>query len=62
MKLGQQWRDRDKRMAGRTVTITAVDGVYAYYDRGPNRKAGRIAIGRMHSKTTGFEQVKQPLG
>ncbi len=54
---GQTWRDRDKRMHGRTVTIVGVQGGLAFYDRGQHRKPGRLSIARLHNKSTGFDLI-----
>jgi hypothetical protein len=57
--VGQQWRDLDKRMRGRTITITKVKSGFAWYGAVPGRygqhKGRRISISRMHNHSTGFE-------
>ncbi len=55
-KVGQVWRDLDKRCRGRTRTIVKVDAGFAWY--GPSNNQ-RISIKRMHRHSTGFELVKE---
>lgn len=57
VKPGQKWRDRDKRMRGRVIVITRVQGGFAYFAKGYGHAEGRIGIARMHNKSTGFELV-----
>lgn len=59
VKAGQVWRDLDKRMKGRTVTVLfAVGGVA----RVKGARTTELAISRMHRHSTGWELVSQPPG
>lgn len=55
VKIGQVWRDLDKRTNGRTIKVLGFDG-----DRilasGPRKP--KISISRMHRHSTGFELVE----
>lgn len=51
--VGQVWRDCDKRMYGRRVTIQSVDGDFAIArDRGG--RTVKIRIDRLRPTSTGF--------
>lgn len=56
VKIGQVWRDLDKRMRGRTIEIRAVSDGYAF--AGPSLKT-KIRISRMHKHSSGFELVSK---
>jgi hypothetical protein len=54
VKEGQVWRDLDKRMKGRTVTVLfAVAGVA----RVKGARTTELAVSRMHRHSTGWELV-----
>ena len=57
VKIGQVWRNLDKRMRGQTIEIRAVADGYAF--AGPSLKT-RIRISRMYKHSSGFELVSQP--
>lgn len=57
VKSGQVWRDLDKRMKGRTVTVLFVHGGVA---RVRGARETELAIRRMHKHSTGWELVKEP--
>jgi len=53
VEVGQRWRDLDKRMTGRIVTITQVGAKgYAHYK---GAKKGRLSIKRMRPVVGGWE-------
>lgn len=54
VKVGQVWRDLDKRMRNRTVKIVKVENGFAFYESARN---GRISIKRMYKHATGWELV-----
>lgn len=56
VKAGQVWRDLDKRMNGRTVTV-----VFAKFGvaRVRGRRETEISIKRMHRHSTGWELVSR---
>lgn len=59
VKAGQVWRDLDKRMKGRTVTVIfAVAGVA----RVKGARTTELAVKRMHRHSTGWELVSSPAG
>ena len=60
VKAGQVWRDLDKRMKGRTVTVLAVAHDFAMVKGA--KKITRLAVARMHRHSTGWElaQDSQP--
>jgi hypothetical protein len=45
VQVGSQWRDLDKRMSGRVVTITRVSEGLAYY--GKDGRGPRVSISRL---------------
>ena len=53
VKIGQKWRDLDKRMH-RTIVVTQVMDGFAYYEEARN---GRLSIKRMYRHSTGWELV-----
>ena len=57
VKAGQKWRDLDKRMNGRIVTVewVSVDGTIA---RVKGARSTQLSISRMHRHATGWELVK----
>ena len=57
VKQGQIWRDLDKRMRGRTVSVEWVsgDGTIA---RVKGVRSTQLLIRRMHHHSTGWELVK----
>jgi len=57
VKVGQVWRDLDKRMNGRTVTVLAVAHDFAMVK---GAKVSRLAIARMHRHSTGWQLVQEP--
>jgi len=54
VKAGQVWRDLDKRMNGRTVTVLWANHGVA---RVKGARTTEIAIHRMHRHSTGWELV-----
>ena len=61
VKEGQVWRDLDKRMKGRTVTVLfAVAGVARV--KGAGARTTELAISRMHHHSTGWELVSSSTG
>lgn len=63
VKVGQVWRDLDKRMAGREVTVLEVaDGKARVGRAGSSIKATRLSVSRMHKSSTGWVLVSQPPG
>ena len=59
VKAGQVWRDLDKRMHGRTVTVIfAVSGVAIV----KGVRTTELAIRRMHHHSTGWKLVSSPPG
>lgn len=56
VRVGQVWRDLDRRANGRTITVVRVDarGGFAWYSE-PRR--GRISISRMHRHHNGWTLV-----
>ena len=58
VRAGQVWRDLDKRMRGRTVTVEWVskDGTIA---RVKGVRSTQLSISRMHRHSTGWELVKE---
>lgn len=48
VEVGQKWRDLDKRMFNRTVTITRVHEGRAYYGSDNHRRGRSLSISRMH--------------
>lgn len=58
VKAGQVWRDLDRRMNGRTVTVewVSVDGTVA---RVKGARSTQLSINRMHRHSTGWELVKE---
>jgi hypothetical protein len=61
VKVGQVWRDLDKRMAGREVTVLEVEQGKARVARGGSSiKATRLSVARMHKSSTGWVLVAQP--
>lgn len=62
VKVGQLWRDMDKRMGGRVVRVYAVDSegkatVGSW--KSPSMPRTRISIKRMHKSSTGWELVTE---
>lgn len=62
VRIGQLWRDLDKRMAGRTVSIVRVAPEahpYPYAEVRALRsgRMSRLRINRMHKHATGFALV-----
>jgi hypothetical protein len=55
VKPGQRWRDLDKRMRGRVITVIEVRSGFAHFH---HARKGRISIHRMHNHSTGWELVK----
>lgn len=58
VKRGQVWRDLDKRMNGRTVTVLRVLEGFAHCRSVVGRDT-RLAIARMHRHSTGWELVRE---
>lgn len=56
VKVGQVWRDLDKRMNGRTRTVVAVENGKAQMG-GPT--ITNVSIKRMHKGSTGWELVRK---
>ena len=56
VKPGQVWRDLDKRMQGRLVTVVSVADGKAQVTNGVTKT--RLSIQRMHKTSTGFELVR----
>jgi hypothetical protein len=54
VKVGQVWRDCDKRMNGRTRKVVSVNDGKAQMD-GPTKTS--VSIRRMHKSSTGWELV-----
>ena len=54
VKAGQVWRDLDRRMKGRTVTVLAVAHDFAMVK---GTKITRLSVARMHRHSTGWELV-----
>ena len=54
VKVGQVWKDLDKRMANRTRTVVAVMDGKAHMD-GPTKT--KVSISRMHKSSTGWVLV-----
>lgn len=61
VKAGQVWRDLDKRMKGRTVTVIFATAGVA---RVKGARTTELAIRRMHRHSTGWELVspREPQG
>lgn len=57
VKAGQVWRDLDKRMKGRTVTVIFATAGYA---RVKGARTTELSIHRMHRHSTGWELVSSP--
>ncbi len=59
VKPGQKWRDLDKRMLGRVVTVIEVKDGKATVSSHPHIRSMRstISVRRMHRHSTGFELV-----
>lgn len=55
VKVGQVWRDLDKRMNYRTRTVVTVQDGKAHMDGHPKTK---VSIRRMHKSSSGWELVK----
>ena len=58
VRVGQVWRDCDKRMNGRTIVIERVQGDYAYAKVVGSSRPTRIALRRMYRHSTGWELIK----
>lgn len=56
---GQVWRDLDKRMKGRTVTVIFATAGVA---RVKGARTTELSISRMHRHSTGWELVSQSDG
>lgn len=56
VKAGQVWRDLDKRMKGRTVTVIFATAGVA---RVQGARVTELTISRMHRHSTGWELVKR---
>jgi hypothetical protein len=62
VKVGQVWRDLDKRMSGREVTVLEVkDGKARVARAGSTVKATRLSVERMHKSSTGWALVSSPV-
>ncbi len=59
VKVGQIWKDLDKRMNGRTRTVIAIENNKAQLDGYPKRW---ISISRMHRSSTGWALVRDVEG
>lgn len=59
VKVGQLWRDLDKRMNNRIVKIYEVRNGFAFVKRRDKRgvRMSRISVKRMHNHSTGFALV-----
>lgn len=57
VKAGQVWRDLDKRMNGRTVTVIFATAGVA---RVKGARTTELSISRMHRHSTGWELVTEP--
>jgi hypothetical protein len=57
VKAGQVWRDLDKRMKGRTVTVIFATAGVA---RVKGTRTTELAIKRMHRHSNGWELVSEP--
>jgi len=56
VKVGQVWRDLDKRGHGRTRTVVAVEDGRAVMG-GPTKS--KVSIARMHKSSTGWALVRE---
>lgn len=59
VKVGQVWRDLDKRMTGRTRTVLAVVHGHATMGSEGTASTTRVAIRRMHKHSTGWALVSE---
>lgn len=57
VKVGQVWRDLDKRMQ-RTVTVERVANGFAYVLSSSGSRS-RISLMRMHKHATGFSLIEE---
>ena len=57
VKVGQVWRDLDKRMNGRTRTVLAVNDGKATMGVAAGLFVTKILIRRMHKSSTGWDMV-----
>ncbi|KAM9863116.1 hypothetical protein ACI1US_01001 [Leucobacter sp. BZR 635] len=57
VKPGQIWRDRDKRSAGRTVTVISVADGKARVTTGVT--ASTLSVKRMRANSTGYTLVSE---
>lgn len=55
---GQTWRDRDKRMHGRLVTVLSVEHGSARVRTEPGGMETSLAVQRMRPTSTGFDLVR----
>jgi hypothetical protein len=69
IRVGQRWRDNDKRSRNRVIEIIAVDATHidakiVSDDLGPQRvgRKTRIAKARLKPTSTGYRLVSEPDG
>ena len=67
VKVGQVWKDMDKRMNNRRLTVIKVDAEYAYLvpefqaRLGTWKRMSRVKLRRMKPTSTGYALVQESI-